>query len=322
MSFTALKNRRQAQMEALQSKLSDKRVENTEDKRYWKPTLDAAGNANIVMRWLPVPPQDLERDGDPYVTMYKYAFEGPRGWYIENSPKTIGQPDPVFEYNGRCIEEGRREDVIRRQTRYIANILILKEPNAPENEGKVFLFEFGKKILDKIKECLRAQDESEIMDEDDRRDPFDPFDLWKGANFTMKITQVNVKGRNMSNYDSSKFSAPKPLYPDDAKMEAVWLQSHSLLDEIGPDKFKQYDALSKRFNKVMDIGTTQKTLAEELADAEQEEAVPAKSNIKQAKAASSLPEIDATDDLSLDNDWFKEFKADSGLSDLDDDVPF
>lgn len=210
------------------------------DDRYWKLECDKSHNGYAVIRFLPAPNnEDL-----PFVKLYSHAFQGPGGWYIENSLTTMGQKDPVSEYNTMLWNNGTDagKDQARKQKRkltYIANIYVVKDPANPENEGKVFLYKFGKKIFDKITAAMQPEFDDE--------EAIDPFDFWQGANF-------NLKAKNSAgyrNYDDSRFSRSNPLLDDDDAMEAIWNKQYSLAELVAADQFKDYDDLKKRLDYVL-----------------------------------------------------------------------
>ncbi len=180
----------------------------------------------------------------PFVKLYSHAFQGPGGWYIENSLTTLGQKDPVSEYNTMLWNNGTDagKETARKQKRkltYISNIYVVKDPANPENEGKVFLYKFGKKIFDKITAAMQPEFEDE--------EAIDPFDFWQGANFKLKAK--NVAGYR--NYDSSEFARQDALLEDDDAMEGIWKKEYSLQDFVAPDQFKTYDDLKKRMDYVL-----------------------------------------------------------------------
>ena len=229
------------------------------DERLWKPEMDKTGVGSAVVRFLPAP------DGEdvPWVKMYTHAFQGPGGWYIENSLTTIGQKDPVSEYNRGLWNSGseKDKDTVRKQKRklsYYSNIYVVKDPANPQNEGKVFLFKYGKKIFDKILNAMQPEFDDE--------DPINPFDFWQGANFKIKI----VKKDGYWNYDKSEFDRVAPLLDDDDALEAIWKKEYSLSAITAPDQFKSYEDLEKRMNYVLGVGGTN-TPTQSRAVAEQEE---------------------------------------------------
>ena len=243
MSFAKLK--KQSKLGSLTQKLV-KEVEkmnnngsNTDD-RLWKLEVDKGGNGYAVIRFLPAP------DGEdlPFVKLYSHAFQGPGGWYIENSLTTLGQKDPVSEFNSQLWNNGTDagKDTARKQKRkltYISNIYVVKDPANPENEGKTFLYKYGKKIFDKLTAAMQPEFEDE--------EAIDPFDFWQGANFKLKAK--NVAGYR--NYDSSEFAATSALLDDDDAMEAVWKKEHSLAELVAADQFKSYDELKTRLGYVL-----------------------------------------------------------------------
>jgi hypothetical protein len=217
-----------------------------EKDNFWKPEVDKAGNGYAVIRFLPAPPQDGD-DGLPWVKVFDHGFQGPGGWYIENSLTTLGQKDPVSEYNSQLWNSGieANKDIARKQKRrlsYIANIYVVEDPKNPQNEGKVFLFKFGKKIFDKVNEAMNPQFEDEKA--------LNPFDMWSGADFKLKIR--NVEGYR--NYDKSEFASTGTLGDlDDDKLEAIWKKEHSLKEFLNPSNFKSYDELKARLDKVLGV---------------------------------------------------------------------
>ena len=244
MSFADLK--KQSKLGSLTAKLV-KEVEkmnnngsSSGDDRLWKLECDKSGNGYAVIRFLPAPNgEDL-----PFVKLYSHAFQGPGGWYIENSLTTLGQKDPVSEYNSMLWNNGTDvgKDAARKQKRkltYISNIYVVKDPANPQNEGKVMLYKFGKKIFDKLTAAMQPEFEDE--------EAIDPFDFWQGANFKLKAK--NVAGYR--NYDSSEFARPDALLDDDDAMEAIWKKQSSLQEFVGADQFKDYDALKKRLDYVL-----------------------------------------------------------------------
>ena len=214
---------------------------NDKDDRFWYPNVDKAGNGYAVIRFLP-PPADEDM---PFVRIFSHGFKGPTGsWYIENSLTTIGKKDPVGEFNSALWNSGIEADKeqARKQKRrlhFISNIYVVEDHGNPENNGKVFLYKYGKKIFDKLNEVMNPQ----FPDEK----PLNPFDFWEGANLALKIR--NVEGYR--NYDKSEFEDSSPLLDDDADMEAIWKSEYSLAELIAPDKFKSYDELKKRLDYVL-----------------------------------------------------------------------
>jgi len=243
MSFADLKRKSQTNFDFLQKELEKSSSGKNVDERFWKPEVDASGNGYAVIRFLPAP----EGETIPWAKLYSHAFQGPGGWYIENSRTTINEKDPVGEVNRRLWNSGADEDkeTARKQKRklqYYSNIYVVKDPKHPENEGKVFLYKYGKKIHDKILAAMQP----EFQDEE----PVNVFDLWEGANFKLKIKKV----AGYWNYDSSEFDSVSALSADDDELEATWKLEHSLEAFTSADQFKSYEDLERRLNLVLGIG--------------------------------------------------------------------
>ena len=258
MSFSSLKKNKASVFQQLQKQLEKTQQVGTVDERFWKLSTDKAGNGFAVIRFLPA------GDGEdmPFVKLYSHAFQGPGGWYIENSLTTLGQKDPLGEYNRELWNSGDEtlKEQVRRQKRklqYYSNIYVVKDPSNPDNEGKVFLFRYGKKIYDKIMEAVNG-------DELEGRAGYNPFDFWAGANFKLRAKKV----AGYPNYDSSEFESPGTLEDlDDAQLESIWKREFALQSIVAPDQFKSYDQLQERLNSVLNL---KKTAAREVV----EEAAP------------------------------------------------
>jgi hypothetical protein len=261
------------------------------DDRFWQPEVDKAGNGYAVIRFLAPPKgEDL-----PWVRIWNHGFQGPTGkWYIENSLTTLGKADPVSEFNTELWNSGSEanKEIARKQKRklsYVTNILIVKDPAHPENEGTVRLYKFGKKIFDKIKDVAEPQFQDEK--------PMNPFDFWEGANFKLKIR--NVEGYR--NYDKSEFDSTSPVSNSDDEIEAIWGKQHSLTAFLDEKHFKSYDDLKKKLEMVLGIGTTMAPgkKADEIDLDEQVQSSPAsKLSVVQNKPAVKAPtkEVDFDDD--------------------------
>ena len=215
-----------------------------EDNRFWKPTRDKAGNGYAVIRFLPA----KEGEDLPWVRYWDHGFKGPTGlWYIENSLTSIGQQDPVSEHNSVLWNSGRDEDKAlarerKRRLHYVSNVLVISDSANPENEGKVFLYKFGKKIFDKIMDVMQPQ----FADEE----PVNPYDFWEGADFKIKIRKVE----GWINYDKSEFSAPSALHEgDEERLEEVYNKLYSLQDFLKPENYKTYDELKMKLNRVLGV---------------------------------------------------------------------
>jgi hypothetical protein len=233
---------------------------------YWKPEVDKAGNGMATIRFLPASEADGE-DGLPWVKIFSHGFQGPGGWLIDNCLTTKNQQCPICEHNSGLWNSGieANKDVVRKQKRklnYIANVYIVSDPKHPENEGKIKLFRFGKKIFDKITEAMNPQFEDES--------PINPFDMWKGANFKLKIRKVE----GYQNYDKSEFDSPSALLDDDAELEKIWKSEFSLNELTAGKEFKSYDDLKQRLDKVLGLNgevvapkTTVETIKEQVRTA-------------------------------------------------------
>ena len=224
---------------------------------FWRPEVDKAGNGMATIRFLPASEKDGE-DGLPWVKIFSHGFQGPGGWLIDNCLTTKNQQCPVCEHNSTLWNSGieANKDVVRKQKRklnYIANVYIVSDPKHPENEGKIKLFKFGKKIFDKISEAMNPAFEDETA--------INPFDMWKGANFKLKIRKVE----GYQNYDKSEFDSPSALSDDDGKLEQIWKDSFSLSELTADKEFKSYDVLKGRLDKVLGLnGEAPRTTVEQV----------------------------------------------------------
>ena len=244
MSFSSLKSNKKDIFSKLQKQLENTTKIGSVDERFWKPTVDKAGNGFAVIRFLPA------SDGEdmPFVKMYSHAFQGPGGWYIENSLSTIGGKDPLGEYNRELWNSGDEslKEQVRKQKRklqYYGNVYVVKDPGNPDNEGKVFLFKYGKKIHDKIMDAVNG-------DELEGRDGINPFDFWTGADFKLRVKKV----AGYPNYDSSEFTDPATLEDlDDPQLESIWNRQFKLQPLVATDQFKSYEQLQERLNLVLNL---------------------------------------------------------------------
>jgi len=280
------------------------KADSVKDARFWYPNVDKVGNGYAVIRFLPAPGDEPV----PFVRLWEHGFKGPTGqWYIENSRTTLGAgtPDPVSDLNNKLwnmstddsSETRKQARAQKRNLHYIANIFVIEDKANPENNGKHFLFKFGKKVFDKINEAMNPQFGDER--------PINPFDLWEGANFKLKIR--NVEGYR--NYDKSEFASPSPLFDNDDDMEALWKHEYSLQAFLAESNFKSYDELKKRLDLVLGETTqgkvnTARKKAAEPADVDDE--IPWHDTPK-AKAA---PAASVTDDDDEDMEFFKNLSRD------------
>ena len=259
MSFATLKKNRQNELEKLTSELSklNSSPQNREQDDYWKPEVDKSGNGMAIIRFLPAP----EGEDVPFVRIWDHGFQGPGGWFIEKSLTTIGQKCPVSEYNSMLWNQGTEADKTfvrtntKRRLSYISNIYVVKDPANPENEGKVFLYKYGKKIFDKLNDMMSPEFDDET--------PVNPFDLWEGANFRLKMR--NVEGYR--NYDKSEFDSPSALSDDDEELEKIYNKEKSLAALVDPSNFMSYDELKSKLYRALALdgnGTANTVTADEL----------------------------------------------------------
>lgn len=246
ISFKELKKNNSSAFQKLQQEVDkQKKFHKSEDERLWQPTIDKEGNGSAIIRFLPA----AEGEEVPFVRMFSHGFKGPTGkWYIENSRTTIGDPDPMSELNSKLWNSTTDEDSIarkmardqKRKLSYTSNIYIVRDGGNPDNEGKVFLYRYGVKIWDKINTAMHP-------DESFGDKPINPFDLWTGANFRLKICKV----KGYRNYDNSVFESSTPLSDDDSALEKIWAKCYPLLPLAAHDQFKSYDELQKQIRVVL-----------------------------------------------------------------------
>lgn len=286
ISFADLKKNRNEQLNRLNdavNKINPPKYE--EDTRFWYPNVDKVGNGYAVIRFLPAP----EGEDIPFVRQFDHSFQGPtKSWLIEKCPTTIGKECPICEANKELWNSGEETDKKiasrqKRKTSYISNVLIIKDPANPENEGQVRLFRYGKKIWDKLNEKMNPP--SSFEDEK----PMNPFDLWEGASFKLKIRNVD----NFRNYDKSEFGEIEPVFDDDAKIEKLWKSEYKLGEFVAEDKFKEPDAILSRFKRVNGLeGKSSNKTSKPVEVAEKKESKPQQD--KQTEG------VDDDDDTSLD----------------------
>ena len=250
MSFSDLKKQSKFGFQKLTQEIEKLQTSSgSNDDRFWKPEVDKTGNGYAVIRFLPAP----EGEDLPWAKIWSHGFQGPGGWYIENSLTTLGQKDPVSEYNRELWNSGLDSDkeLARKQKRkvsYYSNIYVVNDPGNPSNNGKVFLFKYGKKIFDKIQAAMQPEFEDET--------PINPFDFWDGADFKLKIRKVE----GYWNYDKSEFSSPSTLGDmTDSELEQLWRSEYSLQEFLDAKNFKTYDELQQRFNVVIGRNSPKKS---------------------------------------------------------------
>lgn len=303
-AFEALKKNRSKSLDKLNeqlTKISSKGYANPDEGKYWKPTRDSAGNGFAIVRFLPAP----ANEDMPFVRLWDHGFQGPGGWYIENSLTTLGQDDPVGEINKKLWNSGNEADKKeaqkqKRRLHYISNVYVIKDSGNPDNEGKVFLFKYGKKIFDKLNDMMNPSFEDEK--------PVNIFDLWEGANFRLKIRQFE----GYPNYDKSEFDSPAPLFEDDDKLESVFKQEHSLTEVIDSKNFKTYDELQAKLYRVLGLAgdTSRRQAASQSAEDEIDSDLDM-SNISsnKSKPAAAIKEETSSFESDDDSDDLEFFKS-------------
>lgn len=299
MSFDALKKNRSSSLDKLNNQLSQiatKSYSDPNEGKFWKPTRDKAGNGFAIIRFLP-PSAGEEM---PFVRLWDHGFQGPTGlWYIENSLTTLGKDDPVSEFNSKLWNSGVEADKEqarkqKRRLKYVSNIYVIKDSGNPENDGKVFMYSFGKKIFDKLNDLMNPSFEDET--------PVNPFDFWEGANFRLKIRQFE----GYPNYDKSEFDGPSPLFEDDDKLEGVWKQQHQLQELVDEKNFKSYGDLKAKLYRVLNLtgdSPLSTSTAEDETDNELDMSKFGKSDdAPTMKEETSSPQTSYSADISDDDD--------------------
>jgi hypothetical protein len=297
MSISALRNQNSLdkllqQVQKDDSPTSEKK--SYVDDRLWKPVVDKAGNGYAVIRFLPAP----KGEELPWVRVWNHAFQGPTGqWFIENSLTTLNQKDPISEYNSQLWNSGVESDkeIARKQKRklqYYSNIYVVSDPTNPENEGRIFLYKYGKKIFDKLMEAMQPAFEDETA--------VNPFDFWEGANFKLKIRKVD----GYWNYDKSEFESPSPLKSEDDALEAIYNGEHSLAEFLAPSNFKSYDELKSRLDAVLTGSVTTGRTAAKLVE---DDAVDFTPRFK-SQSTPELSTVSASTDEDEDDDAMSYFQ--------------
>ena len=273
------------------------------DDRFWKPELDKSGNGFAIIRFLPTP----EGEEMPWVSYFDHGFQGPGGWYIEKSLTTLNKQDPVSEYNTQLWNTGieANKEIARKQKRrlhYVSNIYVVSDPKNPDNEGKVFLYKYGKKIFEQLKEAISPAFEDEAA--------INPFDLrGEGANFKIKIRKVD----GYWNYDKSEFDTPAPLFDDENQLNDINNSTHSLSEIIAPSEFKTYEELKEKLDRILGLtGGVSNSTAESVAE-DQEEGPWANVNTESVADEPVIQSAEASVGESEDDamDYFKKLAADS-----------
>lgn len=279
VNFSSMRSSSQAELEKLNSKMASlNQPFKKDDERFWQPSVDAAGNGYAVVRFLPHHPEEEL----PFVRYWDHGFKGPGGWYIENSLTSIGESDPASEYNSELWNRGDKAGKDRvsgtpgnpgtkRRLHYISNIYVVDDPVNPKNNGKVFLFKYGKKIFDKLNEAMNPKTPYDPK--------FNPFDLWTGANFIIKISKED----DYRSYGGSQFDKQSPLLESDEDLKTVWESEYTLQDFLDPKNFKSYEELEKKLNRVL------KTSSSGAATVDQEAKLVGNGNATVMKTRESKP---------------------------------
>ena len=293
MSFSSLKKssgNTSSLMEEL-NKISSGEKASYKDDRFWKPERDKSDNGFAIIRFLP----PVDGEDSPWVRMFSHGFKGRGGWYIESCPTTIGRKCPLCEANSELWNSGVEsdKDIARNRKRrlnYISNILVVSDPKNPENEGKVFLYKYGKRIFDKIMESLQPEFDDES--------PVNPFDFWKGANFKLKVRKV----AGFINYDKSEFEISSALFNgEDEKLEEIWSQQYPLQAFVGGDQFKSYDELKARLLMVLGGSGFANTAEEIVTDnsSNKEDVTPV---VDETMTTTTTSDVAESDSSSNDNE--------------------
>ena len=292
-----MNNNRQSQSDKLSGELS-KLNQSTprDDDGFWKPEVDKSGNGSAIIRFLPAP----NGEDVPFVRIWDHGFQGPGGWFIEKSLTTLGEKCPVSEYNSMLWNSGTEADktFVRQKTKrrlsFVSNIYVVKDPSNPDNEGQVFLYKYGKKIFDKLQDQMTPEFDDET--------PVNPFDLWDGANFRLKIRKVE----GYRNYDKSEFDSSAALLDDDEKLEEIWNSEKSLSDLVDAKHFKSYDELKSKLYRVLALdggGTANTVTADELSEPKPQKQRKAKQTTEEAP-----PWDETVSDSSDEEDGLSFFK--------------
>lgn len=283
-----------------------------EDPKEWKIKTDAAGNGEALIRFLP----SKTEDGLPIVKLVNHSFKVNGKWYWENCSSTHGDFDscPVCKYiNEKDLYNTDKTEwqLIKRKASYYANILVLKDPQAPENEGKVFKFRFGQKIYDKIVAMVNVNtDMGEV--------PVDVTCVFSGANFLLKAKKVDKH----QNYDDSRFmqQSQLPKIEDEAYQKYLMENMVDLSEIVAPSQFKPFDELETKFKKTMGVSMVAGAAASSAAAAinSQLDDFDAQMNAFDAGTTAAIAASDSSaDDLMASLDLGGGTSSASDLDDLD-----
>lgn len=240
MNFKDFKKNKGNFLETLNQKIKESNTTFEPDARYFQVTKDKAGNGVALVRFLP-------GKDTPWVRYWSHSFEYNGGWYIENSRTSLKEDDPVSEYNKLLWDSGKEEykefvslkPGTKRKLNYVSNIYVIEDPANPENNGKVFLYQYGAKIYDKIKALMQPSIKT--------LPPVNPFNPFDGANLQIIIKKV----AGYPNYDDTKFIQEGSKLGNDDEIEKIYNQQYDLEDILKESNFKPYEKLKARLIKVL-----------------------------------------------------------------------
>ena len=295
--FASLKRQSKTSLEEISKEAAKLTQKGYDDKRFWSPSLDKAGNGAATFRFLPAPAGEKV----PFVRYFSHGFQRPAGWFIENCPTSIGQDCPCCDHNSILWKSGVEEKINlvkfkqKRKLHYVSNILVINDPDKPDNNGKVFLFQYGVKIFEKL---------NNLMHPTNKLDPqINPFDPWEGVNFNFRQKKVKTGDQWYPNFDDSFFDKePSPIHKADEAIKEVWDQQHLLQTFVAPEKFKSYADLEKRLNKVLDVSpsTTKGSKPVKAATVEEDDEEDDLVESKFEKKASPAADVEDADDFFKD----------------------
>lgn len=316
MKFSDYKKKRKSMGSVIDDmkKNNSRRANFEKDERFWELTKDNDYNGEAIVRFLPQPES---KKGFPIIKMLNHGFKQNGRWFIENCPTIIGKPCPIcekaiVEYAKHENEENFKNPFYKK-TRYIACILVVKDPGKPENEGQIMLWSFGPSIYDKIMDG--------VAPESGLTEAIEAFDLYDGVNFLIK----SHKKDKWPNYSNSKFmTSATPVAKKDKEIEKIFNSIINVDEFLEEDKFKSAEELQKKLNDILGIGENN-----EKANDKKNKSNRTKDNDKSSKDDEDEEENNEDEDFE-DNEGNVDFDSlvdddDDGSSDStddDDDDPF